>query len=32
MTCDLQQYGIFTSVDSDKPVQPAFKLQMMFGQ
>ena len=27
MTCDLQQCGILTSVDSDEPVQPPFKLQ-----
>ena len=26
-TCDFQQCGILTSVDSDKPVQPAFKLR-----
>ena len=26
-TCDLQQCGILTSVDSDKPVQPPFKLR-----
>ena len=25
-TCDFQQCGIFTSVDSDEPVQPPFKL------
>ena len=25
MTCDFQQCGILTSVDSDKPVQPTFK-------
>ena len=27
MTCDFQQCGILTSVDSDKPVQPPFKLR-----
>ena len=27
MTCDFQQCGILTSVDSDEPVQPAFKLR-----
>ena len=27
MTCDLQQCGILTSVDSDEPVQPHFKLR-----
>ena len=27
VTCDFQQYGILTSVDSDEPVQPPFKLQ-----
>ena len=32
MICDFQQCGILTSVDSDKPVKPPFKLQMMFGQ
>ena len=26
-TCDFQQCGILTSVDSDKPVQPPFKLR-----
>ena len=26
-TCDLQQFGILTSVDSDEPVQPPFKLR-----
>ena len=26
MTCDFQQCGILTSVDSDEPVQPPFKL------
>ena len=25
MTCDFQQCGILTSVDSDEPVQPCFK-------
>ena len=25
VTCDFQQCGILTSVDSDKPVQPPFK-------
>ena len=25
--CDFQQCGILTSVDSDKPVQPPFKLR-----
>ena len=24
-TCDFQQYGIFTSVDSDEPLQPPSK-------
>ena len=24
MTCDFKQCGIFTSVDSDEPVQPPF--------
>ena len=27
MTCDFQQCGILTSVNSDKPVQPSFKLR-----
>ena len=27
VTCDFQQCGILTSVDSDKPVQPPFKLR-----
>ena len=27
MTCDFQQRGILTSVDSDEPVQPPFKLR-----
>ena len=27
MTCDFQQCGILTSVDSDEPVQPPFKLE-----
>ena len=26
LTCDFKQCGILTSVDSDKPVQPPFKL------
>ena len=26
-SCDFQQCGILTSVDSDKPVQPPFKLR-----
>ena len=26
-TCDFQQYGIFTSVDSDEPLQPPIKLR-----
>ena len=26
-TCDFQQSGILTNVDSDKPVQPPFKLR-----
>ena len=26
-TCDVQQCGILTSIDSDKPVQPLFKLR-----
>ena len=25
-TCDFQQCGILTSVDSDEPVQPPFKI------
>ena len=24
MVCDFQQYGILTSVDSDKPLQPPY--------
>ena len=27
VTCDFQQCGIFTSVDSDERVQPPFKLR-----
>ena len=27
VTCDFQQYGILTSVDTDEPVQPNFKLR-----
>ena len=27
MTCDFQQCGILTSVDSDEPVLPPFKLR-----
>ena len=27
VTCDFQKCGILTSVDSDEPVQPAFKLR-----
>ena len=27
MTCDFQQCGIFTCVDSDEPMQPSFKLR-----
>ena len=27
LTCDLQQFGILTSVDSDEPVQPPVKLR-----
>ena len=27
MTCDFQRCGILTSVDSDEPVQPPFKLR-----
>ena len=27
VTCDFQQCGILTSVDSDEPVQPPFKLR-----
>ena len=27
VTCDFQQSGILTSVDSDEPLQPAFKLR-----
>ena len=26
VTCDFHQYGTLTSVDSDEPVQPPFKL------
>ena len=26
-TCDFQQCGILTSVDSDEPLQPTFKLR-----
>ena len=26
-TCDFQQCGVLTSVDSDEPVQPPFKLR-----
>ena len=26
-TCDFQQCGILTSVDSDEPVQPPFRLR-----
>ena len=26
MTCDFQQFGILTSVDSDEPVHPTVKL------
>ena len=35
VTCDFQQCGILTSVDSDEPVQPSFKLRnskMLFSQ
>ena len=33
MTCDFQQCVILTNVDSDKPVQPPFKIRSsMFGQ
>ena len=28
VTCDFQQYDTLTSVDSDEPVQPAFKLRI----
>ena len=28
MTCDFQQCGILTSVDSDESVQPPFKLRI----
>ena len=28
MTCDFQQCGILTRVDSDKPVQPPVKLRI----
>ena len=27
MSCDFQQLGILTSIDSDKPVQPPVKLR-----
>ena len=27
MTCDFQQCGILTSVDTDQPVQPPFSLE-----
>ena len=27
MACDFQQCGILTSVDSDEPVEPTFKLR-----
>ena len=27
VTCDFRQCGILTSVDSEKPVQPLFKLR-----
>ena len=27
MTCDFQQCGILTSVDSDEPMQPIFSLE-----
>ena len=27
MTCDFQQFDILTSVDSDEPLQPPFKLR-----
>ena len=27
VTCDFQQCGILTNVDSDEPVQPPFKLR-----
>ena len=27
VTCDFQQCGILTSVDSDEPVQPSLKLR-----
>ena len=27
LTCDFQQYGIVTSVDSEEPVQPHFRLR-----
>ena len=29
MTCDFQQCGILTSVDTDKPVQQSFKLRKL---
>ena len=35
VTCDFQQYGILTSVDSNEPVHPPFKFiksKMLFGQ
>ena len=28
MTCDFQQFGILTSVNSDEPVQPPFKQRL----
>ena len=28
--CDFQQCGILTSVDSDEPVQPQFKIKYLF--
>ena len=31
MTCDFQQCNILTSVDSDEPVQPPFKVRTANG-
>ena len=28
MTCDFQQCGILTGIESDEPVQPPFKLEI----
>ena len=32
MTCDFQQCGILTSVDSDKPLQPPLRLETQYSQ